>query len=61
MKISPIEILVNRNLENYRGKVWNLCLTIPFNDCFNPSNNIKVLSERILQGGIKLSLWENKE
>ena len=53
--------LVNRNLENYRGKVWNLCLTIPFNDCFNPSNNIKVLSERILQGGIKLSLWENKE
>ena len=53
--------LVNRNLENYRGKVWNLCLTIPFNDCFNPSNNIEVLSERILQGGIKLSLWENKE
>ena len=53
--------LVNRNFEKYRGKVWNLCLTIPSNNCFKPSNNIKVLRERILQGGLKLSLWENKE
>ena len=51
---------VNRDLENYRGKVWNLCLTLPVNQCFKPSTNIKVLRERILQGGIKLSLWENK-
>jgi len=52
---------VNGNLESHRGKVWNLCLTNPINDCYNPPNNIKVLRERILQGGIKLSLWVNRE
>ena len=53
--------LLNNNLESFSGKVWNLCLTNPFNDCFKPPNKIKVLGDNILQGGIKLSLWEKKE
>ena len=52
--------LLNSDLENYNGKIWNICLTNPINKCNKPSDNINILNENILQGGLKLSLWENK-
>ncbi len=53
--------LLSSDLENYKGKVWNICLINILNQCYEPSMKIKVLSDRILEGGIKLSLWENKK
>ena len=52
--------IINNNLESYKGKIWNICLTSPINECFEPSKDIKVTSENFLQGGLKLSLWEIK-
>ena len=53
--------LLNSNLEKYKGKVWNICLINMLNECYKPSMEIEVLNNRILEGGIKLSLWETKE
>ncbi len=53
--------LLSIDLENYKGKVWNICLINILNQCYEPSMKIKVLNDRILEGGIKLSLWENKK
>ena len=53
--------LLSNNLENYKGKVWNICLINMLNECYKPSMEIEVLNNRILEGGIKLSLWETKE
>ena len=53
--------LLSNNLENYKGKVWNICLINPLNECYKPLMNIHVLNESILQGGLKLSLWEARE
>jgi len=53
--------LLNNNLENYEGKVWNICLINILNQCYKPMMKIDVLNERILEGGIKLSMWENKK
>ena len=50
--------LLNKNLENYKGKIWNICLTNPINECYKPKQKINVLSENFLQGGLKLDLWE---
>ena len=52
---------LSSDLENYKGKVWNICLINILNQCYEPSIKIKVLNDRILEGGIKLSLWENKK
>ena len=52
--------LLNKNLENYKGKIWNICLTNPINECYKPNQKINVLNENFLQGGLKLDLWEIK-
>ena len=49
---------LNKNLENYKGKIWNICLTNPVNQCYRPSKKINVLNENFLQGGLRLDLWE---
>ena len=53
--------LLSNNLENYKGKIWNICLTNPINECYKPNQKIDVLNENFLQGGLKLDLWEIKE
>jgi len=53
--------LLSNNLENYTGKVWNICLINMLNQCHEPFIKIDVLSDRILEGGVKISLWENKK
>lgn len=53
--------LLNDNLENIEEKIWNVCLINMLDQCHKPLTKINVLNERILEGGIKLSLWENKE
>ena len=52
--------LLSSNLENYEGKIWNICLINMLNQCYKPLTKIDVLNDRILEGGIKLSLWEIK-
>ena len=53
--------LLNSNLEKYKGKVWNICfINNMSNECYKTLTEIEVLNDRILQGGIKLSLWETK-
>ena len=52
--------LLSKNLENYKGKIWNICLTNPINECYKPKQKINVLNENFLQGGLKLDLWEIK-
>ena len=52
--------LLSSNLENYKGKVWNICLTNPINECHVPPGNVDILNKKILQGGLNLSMWENK-
>ena len=52
--------LLNTNLEKYKGKVWNICFINTLNECYKTSMEIEVLNDKILQGGIKLSLWETK-
>ena len=53
--------LLSNNLENYKGKVWNICLVNILDECYEPLTKIKVLNNRILEGWIKLSLWVTKE
>ena len=53
--------LLSNNLENYKGKVWNICLIKMLDKCYEPLTKIEILDDRILEGGIKLSLWETKE
>ena len=53
--------LLSSNLENYEGKVWNICLINISNQCYEPSIKVDVLNDTILEGGIKLSLWETKK
>tara|TARA_B100000989_G_C19285900_1_gene362241 strand:- start:37 stop:597 length:561 start_codon:yes stop_codon:yes gene_type:complete len=50
--------LVNNDLENFKGKIWNICLTNPINECFRPPEEVNIKSENFLQGGLMLSLWE---
>ena len=52
--------LLSKNLKNYKGKIWNICLTNPINECYKPNQKINVLNENFLQGGLKLDLWEIK-
>ena len=53
--------LLSSKLENYKGKVWNICLINISNQCYEPLMEIDVLNDSILEGGIKLSLWETKK
>ena len=50
--------LLSKNLKNYKGKIWNICLTNPINECYKPNQKINVLNENFLQGGLKLDLWD---
>ena len=52
-----IEILID-GPKNIEGKIWNICLTII--SCDEPPDNSNVLEETLLDGGLKLSLWEVK-
>ena len=53
--------LLSSNLENYKGKVWNICLINILNQCHEPLIKVDILNDTILEGGIKLSLWETKK
>jgi len=53
--------LLSSNLENYTGKVWSICLINISNQCYEPLTKIDVLNDTILEGGIKLALWESKK
>ena len=53
--------ILNVDLENFKGKIWNVCLINMLSQCHKPLTKINVLNERVLEGGIKLTLWENKE
>ena len=44
--------------ENFKGKIWNICLTII--SCDKPSVKKSILERTVLEGGLKLSLWEIK-
>ena len=44
--------------KNTKGKIWNICLTII--SCDQPPDKSNVLEETLLEGGLKLSLWEIK-
>ena len=52
--------LSNDDLKNYKGKIWNICLTNPTNECYKPLRNTYVIEENFLQGGLRLDLWEIK-
>ena len=52
-----IEILKD-GPKNIEGKIWNICLTII--SCDKPPDKSNVLEETLLEGGLKLSLWEVK-
>ena len=52
-----IEILKD-NGESIKGKIWNICLTII--SCDSPPYKSSILDETLLEGGLKLSLWEIK-
>ena len=56
-KNSNIEIFKD-GTENLKGKIWNICLTII--SCDKPPDKSQVLEETLLEGGLKLSLWEIK-
>ena len=56
-KDSNIEILKD-GTENFEGKIWNVCLIII--SCDKPPSRSKILEETLLEGGLKLSLWEIK-
>ena len=53
-------LILRALLENYKGKIWNICLTNPINECYKPNQEINVLNENVLQGGLNLDLWEIK-
>ncbi len=52
-----IEVLKD-NGESFKGKIWNICLTII--SCDSPPYKSSILDETLLEGGLKLSLWEIK-
>tara|TARA_B100000989_G_scaffold294827_1_gene274649 strand:- start:91 stop:1530 length:1440 start_codon:yes stop_codon:yes gene_type:complete len=52
-----IEILKD-GTENFKGKIWNICLDII--RCDKPPEKSDILKESFLRGGLKLSLWEIK-
>ncbi len=52
-----IEIL-KENTENLKGKIWNICLIII--SCDKPPGKFRILEETLLEGGLRLSLWEIK-
>jgi hypothetical protein len=52
-----IEILQN-GTENIEGKIWNICLILI--SCDKPPRTSNILEETLLEGGLKLSLWEIK-
>ena len=56
-KYYNIEILRD-GAKNTKGKIWNICLTII--SCDKPPDKSNVLEETLLEGGLKLSLWEVK-
>ncbi len=56
-KDSKIKILKD-STKNLEGKIWNICLTII--SCDKPPNKSTILEETLLEGGLKLSLWEIK-
>ncbi len=51
-----IKLFRTNTLKNYKGKIWNIC----YIECFLPPNDFDILSENFLNGGLKLSLWEDK-
>ena len=52
-----IEILKD-GAKNTKGKIWNICLVII--SCDKPPSKSNILDENLLEGGLKLSLWEVK-
>ena len=44
--------------KSIKGKIWNICLIII--SCDKPPEKSKLLEENLLEGGLKLSLWEIK-
>tara|TARA_B100001057_G_scaffold396250_1_gene405992 strand:- start:1478 stop:2917 length:1440 start_codon:yes stop_codon:yes gene_type:complete len=52
-----IEILKD-GAKNTKGKIWNICLVII--SCDKPPSKSSILEENLLEGGLKLSLWEIK-
>ena len=52
-----IEILKD-GVKNTKGKIWNICLVII--SCDKPPSKSNILDENLLEGGLKLSLWEIK-
>ena len=52
-----IEILKD-GPKNIEGKIWNICLIII--SCDKPPGKSTILEETLLEGGLKLSLWEIK-
>ena len=52
-----VEILKD-GTENLEGKIWNICLIII--SCDKPPGKSTILEETLLEGGLKLSLWEVK-
>ena len=56
-KESNIVILKDGTVD-LKGKIWNICLTII--SCDKPPARSEILEETLLEGGLKLSLWEIK-
>ena len=56
-KDSNIKILKDGTV-NLEEKIWNICLIII--SCDKPSGKSVILEETLLEGGLKLSLWEIK-
>ena len=50
-----IDILED-STQNFKGKIWNICLNII--SCDTPPVKSNILKEFVLRGGLKLSLWE---
>ena len=50
--------ILKDSTENLEGKIWNICLIII--SCDKPPGKSTILEETLLEGGLKLSLWEIK-
>ncbi len=48
--------LLSNDLESHKGKIWNIC----YDECYKPPFGFKILSEKFLNGGLRLSFWEKK-
>ena len=51
-------VILNDGAKNTKGKIWNICLVII--SCDKPPSKSNILDEKLLEGGLKLSLWEIK-